>query len=92
MEHENSEPKTEKGTAYAVVNVRDVNLICEEYGQVYALLEEETRRRKINCARRRPGVLEIRTVAYDEWKEPVAWIECLNGLDVLVRYSALDIR
>ena len=42
--------------AYTVVNVRNINVICQEYGKVYALIEGETRRRKINRARRRQGV------------------------------------
>lgn len=80
------------GQAYALVNVRDVNLICQEYKNVYALVEGETRRRKINRARRRQGVLEVRTDAHDEWKGPVAWIEWMNGLGDPVRYTAQDIR
>lgn len=80
------------GLARALVNVRDINMICQEYGKVYACVEGEKRRRKINRARRRQGILEVRTAARDEWKGPVAWIEWLNGLDVLVRYTAQDIR
>jgi hypothetical protein len=80
------------GLAHALVNVRDINMICQEYPPVYACVEGEARRRKINRARRRQGVLEIRTAARDEWKGPVAWIEWVNGLDVLVRYEAHDIR
>ncbi len=78
--------------AYTVVNVRDVNLICQEYGKVYALIEGETRRRKINRARRRQGVLEIRTAARDIWMGPVAYIEWVNGLGNPVRYLAQEIR
>jgi len=84
--------EVERGTAHALLNVRDINMICQEYGDVYALIEGEKRRRKINRARRRQGVLEIRTVARDEWKGPATWIEWLNDLDVLVRYTAQDIR
>jgi hypothetical protein len=71
------------GQAHALVNVRDINMICQEYGKVCALVEGETRRRKINRARRRQGILEVRTAACDEW---------LNALDVLVRYTAREIR
>jgi hypothetical protein len=78
--------------AYTVVNVRDINLICQEYGKVYALIEGETRRRKINRARRRQGVLEIRTAARDAWLGPVASIEWINGLGNPVRYLVQEIR
>jgi hypothetical protein len=78
--------------SYTVVNVRDVNLICREYGKVYALIEGEKRRRKINRARRRQGVLEIRTAARDVWMGPVASIEWVNGLGNPVRYLAQEIR
>jgi hypothetical protein len=81
-----------RGLAYALVNVRDINMICQEYGKVYAFIEGETRRRKINRARRRQGVLEVRTVAHDEWIGPVAWMEWLGGMDMPVRYQAHDIR
>jgi hypothetical protein len=80
------------GQAHALVNVRDVNLICQEYGKVYALIEGETRRRKINRARRRQGVLEIRTAARDIWMGPVSYIEWVNGLGDPVRYLAQEIR
>lgn len=78
--------------SYTVVNVRDINLICQEYGKVYALVEGETRRRKINRTRRRQGVLEIRTAARDVWLGPVASIEWINGLGNPVRYLAQEIR
>ncbi len=78
--------------ASTVVNVRDINLICQEYGKVYALIEGETRHRKINRARRRQGVLEIRTAAQDVWLGPVASIEWINGLGNPVRYLAQEIR
>src|SRR5579885_3324629 len=55
------------------------------YGDVYAMIEGEKRRRKINRARRRLGVLEIRTAAHDEWKGPVAWVEWTNDLGKLIR-------
>ena len=90
--HDDNKQESKRSVAYALVNVRDINMICQEYGDVYALIEGEARRRKINRARRRQGVLEIRTAAHDEWKGPVTWIEWVNGLDVLVRYQAQDIR
>jgi hypothetical protein len=45
--------------AHPLINVRDVNLICQEHGKVYALIEGNTRRRKINRVRRWQGVLEV---------------------------------
>lgn len=92
LAHADGELEIKSGTAHALLNVRDINMICQEYGDVYALIEGEKRRRKINRARRRQGILEIRTAARDEWKGPVAWIEWLNDLDVQVRYTAQDIR
>jgi hypothetical protein len=86
------EPEDERAIAHSLLNVRDMNMICQEYGDVYALVEGEKRRRKINRARRRQGVLEIRTAARDEWKGPVAWIEWVNGLGEPVRYLATAIR
>jgi hypothetical protein len=77
--------------AYALVNVRDINALCQYY-KTYAQIEGETRRRKINRARRRKGVLEVRTAARDEWVQPVAWIEWVNALGVTIRYMARDIR
>src|SRR5450755_313101 len=68
--HAHSEPEVERGTAHALLNVRDINMICQEYGDIYALIDGEKRRRKINRARRRQGVLEIRTAARDEWRGP----------------------
>ena len=85
-------PEAERAKAHAVFNVRDINMICQEYGDVYALIEGEKRRRKINRARRRQGVLEIRTTAHDEWKGPVAWIEWTNDLGAQARCEAHDIR
>jgi hypothetical protein len=58
--------------ARAVVTVRDINLICHFY-KTYAKIEGVTRRRKITRARRRNGILEVRTAARDEWIQPVAW-------------------
>ncbi len=89
---QDGEPEIKRGRAYALLTVRDINLICQEYGDAYALVEGETRRHKINRARRRQGVLEARTAARDEWKGPIAWIEWVNDLDILVRYLAQDIR
>lgn len=87
-----SKPEAERDTTYIRFNVRDINMICEEYGDVYALIEGEKRPRKINRARRRQGVLEIRTVAHDEWKGPVAWVEWINGLGEPARYTEREIR
>jgi hypothetical protein len=58
--------------ARAMVNVRDINLICQDY-KTYAQIEGVARRRKITRARRRNGILEVRTAARDEWIQPVAW-------------------
>jgi len=79
------------GNAYLMVTVRDLNLLCQHY-KTYALIEGETRRRKINHARRRKGILEVRTAARDEWVGPVAWIEWVNDRGVTIRYMAQDIR
>ena len=76
---------------HGFVIVRDVNRICQ-YESVYALVEGETRRRKINRARKRQGVLEIRTAAQDVWMGPVASLEWINGLGIPVRCLAQDIR
>ncbi|HLG61137.1 MAG TPA: hypothetical protein VKY19_04335 [Ktedonosporobacter sp.] len=86
------QPEIQRSKAYALLNVRDINMICQEYGDVYAMIEGEKRRRKINRARRRLGVLEIRTAAHDEWKGPVAWVEWTNDLGKLIRYLEQDIR
>jgi hypothetical protein len=77
--------------AHALVNVRDINLICQYY-KTYAQIEGVARRRKITRARRRNGILEVRTAACDEWIQPVAWIEWVNDLGVSIRYMAQDIR
>jgi hypothetical protein len=77
--------------AYALVNVRDINLLCQYY-KTYAQIEGRTRRRKITRARRRNGVLEVRTATRDEWVQPVAWIEWVNDRGVPIRYMAQDIR
>jgi hypothetical protein len=77
--------------AYVLVNVRDSNALCQGY-KTYAQIEGETRRRKITRARRRKGILEVRTAARDEWIQPVAWIEWINDLGVPIRYLAQDIR
>jgi len=77
--------------AYALVNVRDINSLCQHY-KTYAQIEGQTRRRKITRARRRKGVLEVRTAARDEWVQPVAWIEWVNDLGDTIRYMAQDIR
>ncbi len=70
--------------AHALVNVRDVNLLCQHY-KTYAQIESQARRRKISRARRRKGVLEVRTTARDEWVQPVAWIEWINVIGVTIR-------
>lgn len=79
----------EKG--YLLVNVRDINLICQHY-KTYAQIAGQTRRRKITRARRHKGILEVRTASRDEWIQPVEWIEWINVRGVLVRYMAQDIR
>ena len=76
---------------YLLVNVRDINLLCQHY-KTYAQIEGQATRRKITRARRRNGVLEVRTAARDEWIQPVAWIEWINDLGVPIRYMAQDIR
>ena len=43
--------------AHALVNVRDINLICHNY-KTYAQIEGRVRRRKITRAHRRNGVLQ----------------------------------
>jgi hypothetical protein len=77
--------------AYALVNVRDINALCQHY-KTYAQIEGVARRRKINRARRRKGILEVRTAARDEWVQPVVWIEWVNALGDTIRYMAQDIR
>lgn len=77
--------------AYALVNVRDINMLCQYY-KTYAQIEGQTRRRKITRARRRKGILEVRTAARDEWVQPIAWIEWVNDRGVLIGYMAQDIR
>lgn len=77
--------------ARALVNVRDINLVCQ-YCKIYAQIEGMARRRKITRARRRNGVLEVRTAARDEWIQPVVWVEWINDLGNPIRYMAQDIR
>jgi hypothetical protein len=77
--------------AYALVTVRDINLLCQYY-KTFAQIEGQARRRKITRARRRKGVLEVRTAARDEWMQPIAWIEWVNDRGVPIRYMAQDIR
>ena len=77
--------------ARALVNVRDINLLCQHY-KTYAQIEGVARRRKITRARRQNGVLEVRTVVRDEWIQPVIWIEWMNDLGIPIRYIAQDIR
>lgn len=74
------------------VIVRDVNRVCQSES-VYALIEGETRLRKINRARKRQGVLEIRTAAQDIWMGPVVYLEWVNkALGCSMRCLAQDIR
>ena len=77
--------------AHALVNVRDINLICQYY-KTYTQIEGRARRQKVTRARRRNGILQVRTAARDEWIQPVAWIEWVNDLGVSMRYLAQDIR
>ena len=77
--------------ARALVNARDINLICHS-DKTYAQIEGMMRRRKITRARRRNGVLEVRTASRDEWIQPIAWIEWINDLGVPIRHMAQDIR
>ncbi len=77
--------------SYVLVNVRDINVLCQHF-KTYAQIEGQTRRRKINRARRRKGILEVRTAARDEWVQPVAWIEWVNASRDTIRYMAQDIR
>lgn len=77
--------------AHALVSVRDINLLCQHY-KTYAQIAGMPRRRKITRARRRSGVLEVRTASRDEWIQPVAWIEWINDLGISIRYMAQDIR
>jgi len=76
---------------FVLVNVRDINLLCQHF-KTYAQIEGQARRRKITRARRRKGVLEVRTEARDEWIQPVVWIEWVNRLGVCIRYTAQEIR
>lgn len=76
---------------YLMVTVRDINLLCQHF-KTYAQIEGQTRRRKITRARRRNGILEVRTASRDEWVQPVAWIEWINRIGVLIRYMPQDIR
>jgi len=76
---------------HMLVNVRDINLLCQHY-KTYAQIEGRATRRKITRARRRNGVLEVRTAARDEWVQPVAWIEWVNDRGVPIRYMLQDIR
>jgi len=79
------------GKAYTLVTVRDINLLCQHF-KTYAQIEGETRRRKITKARRRKGILEVRTEAHDEWIQHVVWIEWINSRGVLIQYMPQDIR
>lgn len=76
---------------YLMVTIRDINLICQHF-KTYALIEGEKRRRKITKARRRKGVLEVRTASRDEWIGNVASIEWINVKGNLIQYVPQDIR
>lgn len=75
---------------YFMVKVRDINLLCQHF-KTYAGIEGQTRRRKITRARRRRGVLEVRTASRDEWIQPVVWIEWINVRGVTIRYMDQEI-
>lgn len=62
---------------HGLLMIRDVNRTCQSE-RVYALIEGETRLRKINRARKRQGVVEIRTAARDIWMGPVVYFEWVN--------------
>ncbi len=91
MLHMSNGGKESMEQARALVNVRDINLICQSY-TISAHIESMARRRKITRARRQNGILEVRTAARDEWIQPVAWIEWMNDVGVPIRYMAQDIR
>lgn len=76
---------------YLMVTVRDINLLCQHF-KTYALIEGQTRRRKITRIRRRKGILEVRTASRDEWLQPVAWIEWINVRGITIRYLEQAIR
>ena len=77
--------------AYALVNVRDSNLLCQHY-KTYALIEGKAVRRRITRARRRKGILEVRTAARDTWIQGVTAIEWVNAVGKTIRYMAHEIR
>jgi hypothetical protein len=77
--------------AHALVHVRDINLLCQYYN-TYAQIEGWSRHRKITRARRKNGILQVKTASRDEWVQPVLWIEWINDVGVLIRYMAHDIR
>ncbi len=76
--------------AHALVHVRDINLLCQYY-KTYAQIEGWSRHRKITRARRKNGILQVKTASRDEWVQPVLWIEWINDVGVLIRYMARDI-
>jgi hypothetical protein len=77
--------------AYLLVTVRDINLLCQHF-KTYAQIEGEKRRRRITKARRRKGILEVRTAARDEWIQNVTCIEWINSRGNLIQYMPQDIR
>lgn len=76
---------------YLMVTMRDINLLCQHF-KTYAQIEGQARKRKITRARRRKGVLEVRTASRDEWAQPITWIEWVNVRGVTIRYMEQDIR
>ena len=79
-----------------MVIVRDVHRMCQ-LERVYALIEGGTHARKINKARKRQGVLEVRTATQDIWMSSVVSIEFRKKeLDytpyVLLKISANPLR
>jgi hypothetical protein len=77
--------------AYALVTVGDIDLLCQRY-KTYVQIEGLARGRKITRARGRNGVLEVSTAVRSEWVQHVAWIEWVNDMGVLTRYTDQDIR
>lgn len=77
--------------AFALVTVRDINLLCQHF-KTYAQIEGQARRRKITKVRRRKGVLEVRTAARDEWIQNVSSIEWVNSRGILIQYMPQDVR
>jgi hypothetical protein len=77
--------------AHALVIVRDINLVCQHY-KTYARLKAELQDGRSREPAGQMASWKFRTVARDEWVQPVAWIEWVNDLGVLIRYMAQDVR